>query len=117
MRYIFGFDAVYCAAALTASAGIAGWIEFLLFRYALTSNIGRFPLGGRTMITLWGIAIASAAIAFRVKLFFTGFHVVIRGTVVLAVYGLLYTSGAVAAGIPEAAEAIRLARLRLSGSK
>lgn len=117
MRSFFGFDAIYCTAALTASAGVAGWIEFLLFRQALAVNIGQFPTGSRMMIALWGIAIASAAVAFGVKLFLPGLHVVIRGIAVLGVYGLLYTGGAVAAGIPEASEAIRLIRRYLSGIK
>ncbi len=115
MRSIFGFSAVYCTAALTASAGIAGWVEFLLLRYALAENIGRFTLGGRMMIALWCIAIASAAAAFGVKMLVPGLPVVIRGIVVLGVYGLLYIGGAVGAGIPEADEAVRPIRRHLSG--
>jgi putative peptidoglycan lipid II flippase len=110
VRSIFALDAIYCSAALTASAGVAGWIEFLLFRHALAANIGRFNLGGRMIMALWGIAIVSAAIAFGVKLSVPGLHVVIRGIVVLGVYGLLYIGGAVSAGIPEAADAIRSIR-------
>ncbi len=117
MRSLFALDAIYCSAALTASAGVAGWIEFLLFRYALAANIGRFNLGGRMIMALWGIAIASAAIVLGVELFVPGFHVVIRGIVILGLYGLLYIGGATAAGIPEAAEAIRPIRRYLSGIK
>ncbi len=115
MRSVLGFDVVYCTAALTASAGISGWIEFLLFRYALAADIGRFPLGGRMITTLWGIAIAASAAAFGVKLLVPGLHVVIRGIVVLGIYGLLYVCGAVAAGIPEAAETVRPVRRYFSG--
>ncbi len=117
IRSLFALDAIYCSAALTASAGIAGWIEFLLFRYALTATIGRFNLGGRVIMTLWGLAIASAAILVGVKLFVPGYHVVIRGIVILGLYGLLYLGGSAAAGIPEATEAIRLIRRYLSGIK
>jgi putative peptidoglycan lipid II flippase len=117
MRSFFALDAIHCSAALTASAGVAGWIEYLLFRYALVSNIGRFNLGGRVIMALWGIAFASAAIVFGVKLFIPGLHVVIRGIVILVLYGLLYIGGATAAGIPEAAEAIRLIRRYLPDIK
>src|SRR5208337_1795331 len=115
IRSIFALDAIYCSAALTASAGVAGWIEFLLFRHARAANIGRFNLGGRMIMALWGIAIVSAAIAFGVKLLVPSLHVVIRGIAVLGVYGLLYIGGAVAAGIPEAADAIRSIRRYFSG--
>ena len=107
LRSIFELDVIYCSAALTASAGVAGWIEFLMLRYALASKIGRFDLAGRMISALWGIALASAAAAFGVKLLLPGLQVVIRGIAVLGVYGLLYISGAAAARIPEAAEAIR----------
>jgi putative peptidoglycan lipid II flippase len=117
LRSVLGFDAVYCTAALTASAGAAGWIEFLLFRYALAANVGRFSLGGRVIMALWCIAIAAAAIAFGVKLLVPGLHVVIRGVVVLGIYGLLYVGVAKAAGIPEASEAIRTMRRYVSGRR
>jgi putative peptidoglycan lipid II flippase len=115
LRSLLGLDVVYCAAALTGSAGVAGWIEFLLFRHALAVDVGRFPLGGRMMMALWCIAIAAAACAFGVKLLLPGIHAVIRGVVVLGIYGLLYVSGATAAGIPEATEAVHTMRRYVSG--
>jgi putative peptidoglycan lipid II flippase len=117
LRSILGFDVVYCTAALTASAGIAGWIEFLLFRHALVADVGRFSLGGRMMMALWGIALASAAFAFGVKWLASGFHVVTRGVAVLGVYGMLYVGIATAAGIPEASEAIHMMRRYVSGHR
>ena len=117
LRTVLGFGVVYCTAALTASAGIAGWIEFLLFRHALAADIGRFPLGGRMMMALWGIAIASAVVASGVKLLVPGLHVVIRGIAVLGIYGLLYIGVATAAGIPEASETIRTMKRYFSGAR
>jgi putative peptidoglycan lipid II flippase len=117
LRSLFALDAIYCSAALTASAGVAGWIEFSLIRYALAADIGRFNLGGRMIMALWGIAIASAAVALGVKLLVPGFPIVIRGIVILGLYGLLYIGGATAAGIPEAAETIRPIKRFISGIK
>ncbi|HXX53103.1 MAG TPA: murein biosynthesis integral membrane protein MurJ [Thermodesulfovibrionales bacterium] len=117
LRSAFGIDVVYCAAALTASAGIAGWIELLLFRYALALDIGRLNLGGQATRALWGIAIASGAIALGVKSLIPGLHVAIRGMAVLGVYGLLYIGGTLAAGIPEAVETIRTVRQHLLGTR
>jgi putative peptidoglycan lipid II flippase len=110
LRTILGFGIIQCTAALTASAGIAGWIEFLLFRYSLASDVGRFSIGGRMIMALWGISIMAAAMAFGVKLLMPGPHVVIRGVTVLGIYGMLYVGVATAAGIPEASEAIRTMR-------
>jgi threonine/homoserine/homoserine lactone efflux protein len=64
---------------------------------------------------LWGVAIVSAAIAFGLKLIIPGFHVVIRGIVVLGVYVLLYIGCAIAVGIPEASDVIRTIRRYLLG--
>jgi putative peptidoglycan lipid II flippase len=115
LRSLLALGVVSCSAILTASAGVAGWIEFLLFRHALATTIGRLKLGGRMIGMLWGVAIVSAAIAFGLKLIIPGFHVVIRGIVVLGVYVLLYIGCAIAVGIPEASDVIRTIRRYLLG--
>src|ERR1700722_4073630 len=88
-------------AGLPASAGVAGWIEFLLLRQALRSRVGSFSVPGALLIRLWSIAILSAALAYPLKLWITG-HPVIAGMVVLPGYGLLYLGGAWYLRIPEA---------------
>jgi putative peptidoglycan lipid II flippase len=88
-------------AGLPASAGVAGWIEFLLLRYALRSRVGSFSVPGILLFRLWSIAVFSAALAYPLKFLITG-HPVVAGFVVLPCYGLLYLGGARFMRIPEA---------------
>ena len=106
LRSFFALDATYCTALLTASAGMAGWIEFLLFRRCLSARIGKFSIGGKRMAALWGISLTSAALAYGIKLHTPHLQVVLRGIVVLGTYGLAYLCGALAAKVPEATEVL-----------
>jgi putative peptidoglycan lipid II flippase len=102
-------DPSWGLAGLPASAGLAGWIEFLLLRKALRSRVGSFSVPVPLLFKLWSLALSSAALAYPVKLLITG-HPVIAGFVVLPLYGLLYLVGARFLRIPES-EAL-LGRLR-----
>ncbi len=102
-------DPSWGLAGLPASAGVAGWIEFLLLRKALRSRVGIFSVPAVLLLKLWGIALFSAAVAYPVKLLITG-HPVIAGIVVLPLYGLFYLTGTRILRIPES-EAL-LGRLR-----
>jgi putative peptidoglycan lipid II flippase len=63
---LFGVDARWGTAGLTASAGMAGWIEFLLLRRTLARRIGAFGLSAGLLPRLWGAALAAAALAWGV---------------------------------------------------
>ena len=99
-----GIDAHWGAAGLTASAGIAGWVEFTLLRRALNRRIGVTGLRRGFVATLWGTAAVSAAIAFEGKLVLRdhGIHGLILGIVVGGAYGVLYILGTYFLGVPEA---------------
>jgi putative peptidoglycan lipid II flippase len=96
-------------AGLPASAGVAGWIEFLLLRHALRSRVGSFSVSVPLLLKLWSIAIVSAALVYPLKFPFAG-HPVISGLVILPLYGLLYLGGARYLQIPEAG--ILIGRMR-----
>jgi putative peptidoglycan lipid II flippase len=63
-----GLDPKWGAAGLTASAGISGWIEFLLLRRSLGNRIGSDPVGAVFLARLWASAIAAAAVTWAIKL-------------------------------------------------
>jgi putative peptidoglycan lipid II flippase len=65
---LLGVDLKWGAAGLTASAGVAGWIEFLLLRHALSKRIGSAQVGIAWTLRLWGAAIVAAAVAWAIKL-------------------------------------------------
>jgi putative peptidoglycan lipid II flippase len=65
---LVGIDRKWGAAGLTASAGISGWIEFLLLRHSLGRRIGSDSIGVAYLARLWGAAIVSAAATWAIKL-------------------------------------------------
>jgi putative peptidoglycan lipid II flippase len=64
---LMGIDPKWGAAGLTASAGISGWIEFLLLRRSLARRIGSDPVGAGYLARLWGAAILAAAVTWAIK--------------------------------------------------
>ena len=102
------------AIGLTASAGLAGWVEFLLLRRALGSKIGRVQLALGFQLRLWGAAVAAATVALGVDRLYTPFaagrgllaHPISAAAIVLGVYGVVYFVGAFLAGVPEAKRTI-----------
>jgi putative peptidoglycan lipid II flippase len=65
---LLALDPKWGAAGLTASAGISGWIEFLLLRHALSKRIGADPVGATFLLRLWASAIVAAAAAWAIKI-------------------------------------------------
>ncbi|HEX2835741.1 MAG TPA: murein biosynthesis integral membrane protein MurJ [Thermoanaerobaculia bacterium] len=99
--------------ALTASAGVAGWIEFLLLRRALHQRIGRIVLPVRFQLSLWlsaasagCAALALDVIASRLWLYFQ-LGPATQGAVIAVMFGTAFTAGALLLRIPEAFVALR----------
>jgi putative peptidoglycan lipid II flippase len=91
---LLGIDPKWGAAGLTASAGVSGWIEFLLLRRALTSRIGSEAVGIPMLARLWGAAIVAAGIAFAIKLQLAPrLGQPFLGIAVLVPYGFIYLAG------------------------
>ena len=97
-----GIDPKIGVAGLTASAGIAGWVEFYLLRRALGRRIGRTGVAPSFMVKLWGTALVAAAVAWGVKLGLTSEHRVIVALIILLAYGVSFLLIAVLLEIPEA---------------
>jgi putative peptidoglycan lipid II flippase len=94
------------AAGLTASAGIAGWVEMLLLRAKMNARIGRTGLPPSYVAQLWGSAIAGAAIAWVVKLALPPLHPIVTAIVVLGPYGVVFFAMTLLLRIPEASTAV-----------
>ena len=60
------------AVGITATTGLAAWIEFLLLRRALTRRIGAIDSRGGRLAVLWASAVVAGALALGVKLWLTG---------------------------------------------
>jgi putative peptidoglycan lipid II flippase len=107
-----GIAPAWGAAGLTASAGIAGWVEMLLLRQSLNSRIGRTGLPVSYVITLWASALAGVAAAWAVKLTFFPPHPILAAILILGPYGLVFMSATFALGVPEARNALGMLRRR-----
>lgn len=110
---LLGVDEKLGAAGLTASAGIAGWVEFFLLRRELDKRIGRTRLLPSRMVKLWSAAAIGAAIPWVYKLLVdrgspfisaheNAVHSKLTALALLAIYGIIYVGVTAAFGIPEA---------------
>ena len=98
---------------MTASAGIAGWVEMLMLRGTLNSRIGRTGLPVDYVVKLWAAASAGAAVAWAAKIAVPALHPVVTAVLVLGPYGIVFFGAALALRIPEASIALgRFARPR-----
>ncbi|MEP6716223.1 MAG: murein biosynthesis integral membrane protein MurJ [Terriglobia bacterium] len=76
---------------LTASAGVSGWVEFVLLRRALARRIGSEPVGVAYLTRLWIVAVLAAVLALAVKVFAPiGPHPVEMAIATLVPFGLVY---------------------------
>ncbi|HEV8209169.1 MAG TPA: murein biosynthesis integral membrane protein MurJ [Vicinamibacterales bacterium] len=105
-----GVELSWGAAGLTASAGIAGWVEMLLLRSTLNARIGRTGLPAEYVAQLWGSAMAGAAVAWGVKILLPPAHPILTAIAVLGPYGVVFFAMTFLLRIPEASAAF--SRLR-----
>jgi putative peptidoglycan lipid II flippase len=114
LRQALGLDARWGAAGLTASMGLAGWVELALLRRGLRQRIGQPSLGAGHLARLWGPAIAAAAAGFGTKLLVGPRPPLLVAALVVPVFGLVYFGGTALLGVGEAsavfARVRRLAR-------
>ncbi len=96
-----GIDPKWGVAGLTASAGIAGWVEFSLLRHALGGRIGRTPLPSVFTMTLWFVGFLGGGIGYLLKMILPGGHAILTALVVVPVYGAIYFGGTALLGISE----------------
>lgn len=123
---MLGLDRKLGTAGLTASAGLAGWVEFYLLRREMDRRIGRTRLIPARMARLWGAAMVGAIIPWAYKLAMDRGAPILSAheaavpsklvaLILLAAYGLTYLAVTAAFGIPEARNVIdrgrRLLRL------
>ncbi len=96
-----GIQPKWGIAGLTASAGIAGWVEFTLLRHALNRRIGKTPLSPAFLSKLWLIAFVGASLAYLVKRFMGTSHPLPLAFLALSLYGAIYFGGTALFGVHE----------------
>jgi putative peptidoglycan lipid II flippase len=96
-----GISPKWGVAGLTASAGVAGWVEFTLLRNALGRRIGKTPLAADFTMKLWTIAFTGAGLGYLIKVALGTTHPRLLAIAVLPLYGIIYIGGTMLAGVPE----------------
>ncbi len=102
----FGLPSMWGAAGLTASAGVAGWVEMLMLRATLNARIGRTGLPIDYTAKLWASALVAAAGAWVVKILLPPLHPVVAAVAILGPYGLVFIGATLALRMPEASGAL-----------
>jgi putative peptidoglycan lipid II flippase len=87
---MLGLDHRWGTAGLTLSAGIAGWLEFLLLRHGMQKRIGAVPSGAGRIARLWLVALLAAAAAYALKRVLPFHRPLLVGPCVLIPYAAIY---------------------------
>jgi len=96
-----GIDPKWGAAGLTASAGVAGWVEFALLRRKLNQRIGPTGLTLSYVGKLWFAAVMGAGTGWAIKLSIGQQRPLIVAALVLVPYGLVYFAVTYGLGLSE----------------
>jgi putative peptidoglycan lipid II flippase len=85
-----GLSPKWGLAGLPASAGLSGWVEYLLLQRALRQRTDRFAPPAFLLFRLWTCASIAAALTFPLKYTWFGAHPILGGIFLLPEYALLY---------------------------
>jgi putative peptidoglycan lipid II flippase len=99
---LIGLDPRWGVAGLTASAGIAGWVEFALLRRTLNRRIGQTGLTLSYTAKLWVAALAAGAAGWGVRIAIGHRNPILAAALILPPYGAVYFGLAAALRIEEA---------------
>ncbi|HYR55485.1 MAG TPA: murein biosynthesis integral membrane protein MurJ [Myxococcaceae bacterium] len=113
---------------ITATTGVAAWLEFLMLRRAAQRRIGKTGLGMKRLLGLWASSLVAAAIALGLKLALArqlgapaadaahwegtalagpSLPPLLTGILVLGTYGALYFGLTAVLRVPESASVFR----------
>ena len=112
VRAWLGYDEAWGAFGLTASAGFAAWLEFLLLRAWLGKRIGRVPIPTRLGVGALGAALAAGALAYGAAQACdqVGAPLAVGAAAACVVFGGVYLAIMTAARVPEASALVDRAR-------
>ena len=107
-----GLPAWTGAVGLTASAGVAAWVEYGLLRRGLAQRIGAVGIPAATLFRLWSAALVAAAAGWGVTRLPLRAPDAVHGAVALVAFALVYGAVTLAFGVPEARAIAARARRR-----
>ena len=109
---LLGLDPKWGAAGLTATAGLAGWLEFALLRRGLGRRIGETGLPLRFLAILWGAALLGGVAGFGASRLGPSLPPIAAALVALLPFAATYLLVTTLVGVPEALALTRRLRRR-----
>ena len=103
---VLHISSLWGTAGLTASAGVSGWLEYVLLRRTLNQRLGHTGLPPSVTARLWAAAAVGAAAAWMVKTVSPTEGPIVLAAIVLVPYGLVYLGMTLMLNIPEAKSAL-----------
>lgn len=101
LRTHFGYAPVWGAFGLTASAGVAAWIEFALLRRWLAQRIGSVPVPGLLGLGALSAAVVAGGLTWLIVSAVEPHGVIAAAALALPLYGALYLWPMIAFRVPE----------------
>jgi putative peptidoglycan lipid II flippase len=114
LRAALGYSSTWGAFGLTASAGFAAWIEFLLLRHWLARRIAEVPVPVRLGLGALAAAIVAGGLGYGAGQLATiaGAGTWLSALAAIGGFGAVYLGIMIAAGVPEAGAFTRRLRRR-----
>jgi putative peptidoglycan lipid II flippase len=100
LRHAFGYSVAWGAFGLTASAGVAAWLEFLLLDRWLGKRIGKVPVPARLGLGALAAASLAGAVGFAIWYLIGGR--LVGPVLAIGAFGAIYLGVMSAANVPEA---------------
>jgi putative peptidoglycan lipid II flippase len=106
---MLGIDPRWGVVGLTASAGLAAWLEFLLLRKGMNRRIGRSEFPASYFARLWIAAVVAAALGWGIELLLRSQRPIVAAIAILLPYGFAYLGLTMLMGIDQARAVARRA--------
>jgi putative peptidoglycan lipid II flippase len=112
LPHAIGIDQRWGVVGLTASAGVAAWVEFVMLRLSLNRRLGWTGIERRYLMRLWAMALAASAVGIAIKF---SLHAPQRllALMVIVAYGASYLGLAFLTHEPELNRLAEYARRRM----
>lgn len=104
---LLGIDPLWGVAGLTASAGFAGWVEFLLLRRGMNRKIGRSDFPAAFFAKLWLAAVIAAGVAWAIKLALHPQQPQVAAVLILVPYAGVYLGSTMLLGVEQAGALVK----------
>jgi putative peptidoglycan lipid II flippase len=109
---VLGLSPSWGTAGLTSSAGLAGWVEFLLLRRGMNRKIGRTGIQVSLQLRLWASALGAGVVGYGIKMALGHRHPIIDAAIILGAFGMIYFAATLTFGINEARGVLNRIRRR-----